>query len=231
MTVKIILVCGGRGSRLSPITDSIPKHLIWIKNKVLLNWHLDNLKEFTDIVLATGYKQELIQKFVTEHPEKNRLSTYKLSYEKLKTLPGPWYQSIKIAKETKSNHIIVWMADVFLDKKITSQMIQKLGNYDFAMLTAPSKKKGIRGVLQSTHNTRVVKYIENDVEIGDYVNIGVYFINRLSPNFHLFDTDFNEHKINQMISKGLVVKHIKTNSFHHNINTKKDLKILKKFIE
>lgn len=50
-------MAGGRGTRLSPITDSIPKPLVPIHGRPFLSYHLDQLKAqgIQDVLILTGY--------------------------------------------------------------------------------------------------------------------------------------------------------------------------------
>ena len=61
--MKAIILAGGRGKRLRPITDYIPKPLIPIKNIPIIEWQLRYLKKFgiDEVIICTGYKQEMIE--------------------------------------------------------------------------------------------------------------------------------------------------------------------------
>lgn len=63
--MKAILLVGGLGTRLRPLTFSIPKPLLPVGEKPILQIILEQLREASirDIVLATGYQAELIQTF------------------------------------------------------------------------------------------------------------------------------------------------------------------------
>jgi mannose-1-phosphate guanylyltransferase len=64
--MKAIILAGGRGKRLRPITDKIPKPLILINNKPLIERTIKYLKKYgvTEIIISSGYKSNLIEKFV-----------------------------------------------------------------------------------------------------------------------------------------------------------------------
>ena len=61
--VDAIIMCGGQGKRLRPITDTIPKPLVPINGKPLLEFQIDLLKKYgvNKIILACGYKWEKIK--------------------------------------------------------------------------------------------------------------------------------------------------------------------------
>jgi glucose-1-phosphate cytidylyltransferase len=63
--VKVVILCGGRGTRLQEQTQSIPKPLVEIGGRPIL-WHIIQLYAshgLDDIVLACGYKSEMIAAF------------------------------------------------------------------------------------------------------------------------------------------------------------------------
>jgi NDP-mannose synthase len=63
--MKAILLVGGLGTRLRPLTFSIPKPLLPVGERPILQLILEQLRaaDVQDVVLATGYQAELIQAF------------------------------------------------------------------------------------------------------------------------------------------------------------------------
>jgi mannose-1-phosphate guanylyltransferase len=67
--MKALMLIGGFGTRLRPITYSVPKQLIPLAGKPMLFHVLDLLPpDVEEVVLATGYKAEVIDAFVRAHP-------------------------------------------------------------------------------------------------------------------------------------------------------------------
>ncbi|MBI2669518.1 HAD-IIB family hydrolase [Candidatus Woesearchaeota archaeon] len=60
-----IILAGGLGTRLRPLTDSMPKPLLPMKGKPIVHQIIENLKKFgvTDVILSIGYKAEQIQEY------------------------------------------------------------------------------------------------------------------------------------------------------------------------
>ena len=59
---SVIILCGGKGMRLRPLTDKIPKPLVEINNAPILSYIIKHLQKynFNKYIIATGYKSEKI---------------------------------------------------------------------------------------------------------------------------------------------------------------------------
>jgi glucose-1-phosphate cytidylyltransferase len=66
--MKIAILAGGLGTRISEETDTKPKPMVLIDDKPIL-WHLMNtfaLQGFNEFVLALGYKSEVIKRWLVD---------------------------------------------------------------------------------------------------------------------------------------------------------------------
>src|SRR5579864_4394423 len=63
--MKAMILVGGLGARLRPLTFSIPKPLLPVGEKPILQLIIEQLREagISELILATGYQSELIQAF------------------------------------------------------------------------------------------------------------------------------------------------------------------------
>ncbi|MBL7001526.1 MAG: nucleotidyltransferase family protein [Nitrosopumilus sp.] len=64
--MKAIILAGGRGKRLKPITDYVPKPLVPIKNIPIIEWQIKYLKKYgvTEVIICTGYKTKMIENYL-----------------------------------------------------------------------------------------------------------------------------------------------------------------------
>ena len=63
--MQAIILAAGRGLRLSPITDKIPKSLVEVNGIPIIVNDLEALskhKEIKEIIIVVGYKKDLIKK-------------------------------------------------------------------------------------------------------------------------------------------------------------------------
>ncbi|MBU1974392.1 MAG: glucose-1-phosphate cytidylyltransferase [Nanoarchaeota archaeon] len=67
--MKVVLLCGGKGTRLREYTEKIPKPLIEVGGKPIL-WHIMKIYShhgFNEFVLCLGYKGEMIKEYFAQH--------------------------------------------------------------------------------------------------------------------------------------------------------------------
>ena len=60
--MKTLLLCGGEGTRLHPLTKKIPKPLVKIKNKTIIDHIIEHLYKsgLKDFLICSGYKSSMI---------------------------------------------------------------------------------------------------------------------------------------------------------------------------
>ena len=113
--MKAIILAAGRGSRMKKLTDELPKCLVEIRGKTLLDWQLEALRAagITEIAIVTGYKREMLTNrgmFDFHNPrwaETNMVSSLECAQEWLKEEP-----------------CIVSYSDIFYDSSaVTSLMV------------------------------------------------------------------------------------------------------------
>jgi glucose-1-phosphate cytidylyltransferase len=65
--ITAVILCGGQGQRLRPITKDLPKPLIIIKNNPILYYIIEHLKKYgvSTYVIATGYKSDKIKEYMS----------------------------------------------------------------------------------------------------------------------------------------------------------------------
>ena len=86
MTIKAMILAAGRGERMRPLTDTIPKPLLQVRGKALIDWHAQALARggFTGLVINTAWLGEQISNHfysqITPEPSNFRRETLSISY-------------------------------------------------------------------------------------------------------------------------------------------------------
>ena len=83
--MRVVILCGGKGTRLAEETSTIPKPMVKIGDKPIL-WHL--MKIFVhyganDFVLATSYKNEVIENFFSKNKDFKKIDIVDTGQETL----------------------------------------------------------------------------------------------------------------------------------------------------
>ena len=86
--MKVIILAGGRGSRLGSHTDNIPKPMVTIGNRPII-WHI--MKYFSyyglnDFIICLGYKGDVIKNYFSQYDLINNDFTVNLSSGEIKNL-------------------------------------------------------------------------------------------------------------------------------------------------
>ncbi len=62
--MQCVIICAGKGTRMRPLTDTVPKPLILVCGKPILQHIVEALpSEITELILVVGYKKEQIEDF------------------------------------------------------------------------------------------------------------------------------------------------------------------------
>ena len=85
--MKALILAGGRGKRLRPLTDKIPKSLITVNKKPLIRYTINYLKKFgiDDITICSGYKSKQIESYLKKNNNFNCDIRYSIEKEPLGT--------------------------------------------------------------------------------------------------------------------------------------------------
>jgi len=165
--LKAIILAGGRGKRLRPITDYVPKPLIPIKNIPIIEWQIKYLKKFgiSEVIICSGYKTEMIENYLN-----NKKLGVKIIFS-IETKPLGTGGAIKKAgKKIKEKSFVVINGDV-----ITNIDLKKLLKKENSIAAIQLKTKF--GILQ-TDEDKIIKFDEKK-EIPDlWMNAGIYHLNR-----------------------------------------------------
>lgn len=180
--MKGLILVGGYGTRLRPLTLTLPKPLVEFGNRPMIQHQIEALAAagVTDIVLAVNYRPEVMVGALKQYEEQFGVSiTFSVEEEPLGTA-GP----LKLAEKTlkkDSSPIFVLNSDVICD-------------YPFAELAAFHKAHGAMGTIVATKVDEPSKYgvivhdrdtpglidrfVEKPVEfVGNRINAGLYILN------------------------------------------------------
>ena len=165
--MKAIILAGGRGKRLRPITDYVPKPLVPIKNIPIIEWQLKYLKKFgiDEVIICTGYKQEMIE----NHLHMKDIGI-KIKFSIEKSPLGTGGAIKKAGKMIKDKSFFVINGDT-----ITNIDLKKLATKKNAIAAIELRTK--YGILE-TDDDKIINFKEKK-EISDtWMNAGIYHLQK-----------------------------------------------------
>ncbi|HET9904182.1 MAG TPA: NDP-sugar synthase [Xanthobacteraceae bacterium] len=198
--MKAVLQCGGRGMRLRPYTSILPKPLMPIGSRpvleLLLKWLRRNGIE--DVFITTGYLGSLIRSFCGDGHQWNLAITYTQEMEPLGTI-GP----LSLVRECLDEPFLVLNGDVLTDLdlgRFVGFHRQHKGLLTIASTTRQTKMEF--GVLED-RDGRVTAFREKPALVNS-VSMGIYCMNPAILDFIPSGVPFGfDDLILQMLAKGV----------------------------
>ena len=165
--MKAIILAGGRGKRLRPITDYIPKPLVPIKNMPIIEWQLKYLKKFgvDEVIICTGYKQEMVENYLNV-----KKIGIKIKYSIEKTPLGTGGAIKKAGKLIKEKSFFVINGDT-----ITNIDLKKLSKKQNSIASIELQTKF--GILE-TSNDKIINFKEKKEIPDTWMNAGIYHLEK-----------------------------------------------------
>ena len=165
--MKAIILAGGRGKRLRPITDYVPKPLIPIKNIPIIEWQIKYLKKFgiSEIIICSGYKTKMIENYLN-----NQKLGIKITFSVEDKPLGTGGAIKKAGKKIKDTSFLVINGDI-----ITNIDLKKLIKKNNAIASIQLKTKF--GILQTDGN-KIIKFDEKKEITELWMNAGIYHLNK-----------------------------------------------------
>lgn len=119
--MKALILAAGLGTRLTPITNDLPKSLVQVNGKPILFNQIENLhlNSVTDITVISGYKAEILEKTVhSNFPEVKIIES--VDYAITNNMYSAW-----LGKESMNGEAFLMMnADVFFDAYVFEELLK-----------------------------------------------------------------------------------------------------------
>ena len=198
LPIDAVIMAGGRGQRLQPLTDSIPKPLLMVGDKPILEHNLDRLAAFgiDDFWVSVKYLGEQIEQYLGNGQKKNIKIEYVWETEPLGTIGA-------VSKITNFEHdyVLVTNSDLLTTVDYENFFLDFVKqDADFAVLTIPYQVNIPYAVLET--KDRNIKALKEKPTYTYYSNGGVYLMRKevlqLIPRDSFFNsTDLMESLINK----------------------------------
>ncbi|MDO5846492.1 MAG: sugar phosphate nucleotidyltransferase [Methanocorpusculum sp.] len=167
--VQALILAGGEGTRLRPLTKNRPKVLLPVGNKPILGYVLDAVVKagIRDITVVVGYQKEQVMKF---------LNTYPLDVNVViqpKQLGS--YDAMVCGAKNIHGDAIVLSGDNYIDAASLSALLE----HKNSILAAPHQRPWEYGVVfQQDMHLLDIKDAAEHVTPGSLVSCGMYYFEK-----------------------------------------------------
>lgn len=227
---QAVVLCGGLGTRLRPLTDNLPKPMVMVNGKPFLHHLLKQLTEqgITRFVLLTGYLGEKVSEYFGDGSQYG----WSISYSQG---PAEWDTGRRVweARSQYDARFLLLYSDNFVQFNLQKLKIlhQELGT-PISLLLAPKAK----GNIKVSEQGRIQAYDKTRSGVGfDYVEVGYMVVNRdeILEDFPLFPgfPDFNFSALLQKFSQQQKIAGLVVRDSYHSISDPERLALMCEYLK
>jgi len=202
LPVDAVIMAGGRGKRLRPLTDTHPKPLLKVGDKPIIEHNLNRLILFgiDDFWISLHYQGKQIEDYFGNGKERNVNIQYIWEDKPLGTIGG-----VSKINNFMHDYVLVTNADLITNLDYEHFFLDFLNQeVDLAVVTIPYQVNVPYAVLE-TSNGHVMSFKEKPTYTF-YSNGGIYLIKKEVLSFIPKNTTFNATDLMEiLIKKGLKV--------------------------
>ncbi|HNX91457.1 MAG TPA: glucose-1-phosphate cytidylyltransferase [Candidatus Omnitrophota bacterium] len=192
--MKVVILCGGRGTRMGSDTTTIPKPMVDIGGKPIL-WHIMKIFShygFNEFVLCLGYRGYLIKEYfshyflhmsdVTIDMKNNKTQIHSTASEPwkitlvdtgVKTFTGGRIRRIR--KYVEGEPFLLTYGDGLADINVKKLIKLHKDNKRLATVTG-YQTAGRFGVLEIGNKNNVTSFLEKPIGEGSWINAGFFVL-------------------------------------------------------
>ena len=227
---QAVILCGGLGTRLRPLTNNMPKPMVPVNGKPFLEYLIAQLRDegFLRILLLTGYRGEMIRDYF----DTGKSLGVEIFYSHG---PNEWDTARRIweAREHLESRFLLLYSDNFVQFNIQRlQRLHQKNNAPITLLLAPKEKGNIRvsaeGRVEAYDKTRSGASL-NYVEIG-YMMIERDLILEDFPDYAEFP-DFNFSELLQKYAQQAKIAGLIVHDPYHSISDLARLQLMCEYLK
>ncbi len=171
MTKKAVILAAGEGRRLRPFTETMPKVMLPVANKPLLEYVFDATRKsgIDEIVVVVGYKKEVIMEYFKDYKD------VKITYVTQDRQLGTAHALLQAKKHIKDSFIVL-AGDNLIDAGSIAKLLKDQSEYSLLIKEHPHPSKYGVVFIENRSIRRIVEKPKEDV--GKYISTGIYKLPR-----------------------------------------------------
>lgn len=198
LPIDAVVMAGGRGTRLQPLTDTIPKPLLKVGDKSIMEHNVDRLALYgiQDFWFSVKYLGHQVQEYFNKGKEKNISIKYVFENSPLGTIGA-----VSKIMDFKHDYVLVTNSDILTNldyEEFYKDFINK--DADLSVVTIPYKVNIPYAVIE-TSNDKILSFKEKPTYTY-YSNGGIYLIKKSILEYIPKNSFFNSTDLmEKLISK------------------------------
>lgn len=215
----VVIMAGGKGTRLLPLTKNVPKPMLKIGDKPIMEYNLDRLSfyGFKNFWISVNYLKEQIEEYFGNGINKNINIKYIHEKNKLGTIGA-----VSKIDNFQNQNVLITNSDILTKINYEDFYLDFINkNADISIVCVPYKINIPFGVIES-NNDQIINISEKPTYTY-YSNAGIYLIKKKYFKYIPKNQFFNATQlIDKLISKNLKVVSYPLNKYWLDIGRKQD---------
>jgi len=168
---SVVILCGGKGERLRPLTTKMPKPLIKIKDKPILSYLINDIKKFgfKHFIIAVGYKSNQIIKYFKENHKTDNIKIIDSGNVDILT-------RLIECKNITNNNILLCYGDTLANINF-NRYIKFHQNHKGLSSVISYQLRSKFGILDIDKKNLVLSFFEKPL-LNHWLNIGYFYFDR-----------------------------------------------------
>ena len=175
--MKVVIMAGGKGTRIAQVNATVPKPMIPIEGKPILEYQIETLKKqgYTDIILIVGHMGNVIQKYFGDGSAFGVQISYIVEEQPLGTAGALYF-----LKDEIQNDFLLLNGDIIFDVDIQKFLEYHCNQRTAAtILTHPNSHPYDSGIIIADDKNRVTNWLHKEDE-------RLWYKNRVNAGLHMF---------------------------------------------
>ncbi|MBD3164417.1 NTP transferase domain-containing protein [Candidatus Woesearchaeota archaeon] len=214
--MKVVILCGGKGTRLKELTEELPKPLVEIGDKPII-WHIMKTYShygYKDFILCLGYKGHMIRDYFNRNEENWNIEFIDTGKESNKG------QRIKaIENYIEEENFFVAYGDDVADINIKELLQYHVRKNKIVTLTAVNPVSQF-GIIELNSRNEIIEFKEKP-KLDHCINGGFFIFNRKIFNFIKKGYDLEKQTFEDLVKINQICAY-KHKGFWKCMNTFKD---------
>lgn len=172
--IPVVIMAGGKGTRLKPITNVIPKPLVPIGDKTILEEIMDQFEDIgcKHFYMSINYKSDMMRYYLSQLEHKYRIDFFE------EDRPLGTIGSVTLLRDKIHTPFFVSNCDIIIDQDYRDVYKYHVDNKNEITIVAAVKSQKIPyGVIESGEDG-ILKDLKEKPELTYMINTGVYILNR-----------------------------------------------------